>query len=456
MKPDDILDAIGTVDDEYIENAKTKTNKNSKSLKLIATLAACLCVVLTSVLCLKSFVKQKIDAETTSASLTSTFSAETSAGMLFSAISESTAKAESSETTEQPTEEPETEAPSTNASSVALWYDTRKQSRKTYFVQDSARVWPWNCREIFDRYQSINFNGAEYRTRVSDSGNHIPKEKTGKKIGSATAEGYDIYEDKSHTIKCEIYEINGVDSERFAAVKYEGCDEYYPFISSEYNPPETLGDLIAALNLTETFPLTSFYYEKGMGNTLYGLSESDSDVLWSFFVKCADAETEEYDDAANGKREVAFPVFSQELGAENLSWALYDNGYLKTNIENYGYAFYIGEAAVKEIVDYVVENKTGRIENDKHVVVGTVTEIGDDYIKVDDSIMMKNPDEGIEFTFLASNMRVKRYIISGFLRVGQTVAVEHTGILAGNPSAPINAVNLEEVTVTDNDVLVLE
>ncbi len=83
-------------------------------------------------------------------------------------------------------------------------------------------------------------------------------------------------------------------------------------------------------------------------------------------------------------------------------------------------------------------------------MIGTVTEIGDDYIKVDDTVMMKNPDDGIEFTVYANHTRIKRYIVSGFLKVGQTVLIEHGGIYSDEPTIVRTATSLYEAYITDN------
>ena len=219
----------------------------------------------------------------------------------------------------------------------------------------------------------------------------------------------------------------------------------------DYDPPATLDDLISALNLTETFPLTTIYYN----SKHYGLSETDSEVLWDMFLKHKGAETLEYETIPDGKKILTFVVVSEELGTDNLSWALYDDGYLRTNIDSYGYRYYIGKDTVDEIVKYALKHKTGEIIDNTQYLIGNVTEIGEDYIKVNDSIMMKNPDDGIEFTVMANNMNIKRYIISGFLKEGQLVRITHTGILAGNHTIVNTAINLEEVVITENDLSIL-
>jgi len=128
-----------------------------------------------------------------------------------------------------------------------------------------------------------------------------------------------------------------------------------------------------------------------------------------------------------------------------------------TNIENYGYTYNLGKDAVKEIVDFAVENRLAITLPEKQYLVGTVTEIGEDYIKVDDSVVMKNSNDGIEFTVYATNMNIRRYIISGYLKVGDTVSVEHGYLLKENYTEIKNAVDLNECIITSNgNVLIPE
>ena len=328
------------------------------------------------------------------------------------------------------------------------WTDTRKRNNNIVIMsQMNARIWPWNCQEVYQQFTSVEYNG---RTYIIRSHNTLSKDKVNKKLGSSTMQGYDIYEDKTYSTTCGIYEIKGVDSSRFIAVKYQGYEGYYVFNMRDYDPPATLDDLISALNLTETFPLTTIYYN----SKHYGLSETDSEVLWDMFLKHKDAETLEYENIPGGKKILAFVVVSEELGTDNLSWALYDDGYLRTNIDSYGYRYYIGKDAVDEIVKYALKHKMAEITDNTQYLIGNVTEIGEDYIKVDDSIMMKNPDDGVEFTVMANNMNIKRYIISGFLKKGQLVRITHTGIYAENHTVIENATMLEEVILTNNGIMI--
>lgn len=454
MKPNELLDAIGQVDDECIKDARSKPKTDKRILATAASLAACLCVAAACVFGLsnmKKLIKIGTDVTLSDPSTTACTSAQTTCENTNIAITPPTA----SETAENTTNKGSSTEPATEIPPVThlpcQWADIRERDKsKTVNIPMSAREWPWNCKEVFEQFTFVEYNGKTYTIR---SRNTLSKDKVGKKLGTASMRGYDIYEDKTHTTTCGIYEIRGIDSSRFIAVKYQGHDGYYVFnMRHYYDPPATLGDLITALNLTETFPLTTIYY----GSKEYGLTETNSDALWGMFLKHADAQTLETENIPSGKKKLTFVIVSEELGSDNLSWALYDNGYIITNIDSYGYRYYIGKDAVDEIVKYALAHKAGEIADNTQYIVGNVTEIGEDYIKVDDSIMMKNPDDGIEFTVMANDKRIKRYIISGFLRKGQLVRITHTGTLCGNHTVVETATMLEEVMLAKNDILIFE
>ncbi len=452
MKPDDILDAVGKVDDECIKDARSKPKTDKKIWITAASLAACLCIAAACVFGLSN-IKKLIKIGLDEAFILT--DPPTTAATLPQSTNESTnitlAPPPVSETAENSTENSTLTEPATVIPPVThlpcQWADLRERNKNINIMsQASAREWPWNCKEIFEQFTFVEYNDRTYTIR---SHNTLSKDKVGKKLCTATLRGYDIYEDKTHTTTCGIYEIKGVDSTRFIAVKYQGHAGYYVFnMRHYYNPPATLGDLITALNLTETFPLTTIYHN----SKLYGLTEADSEALWSMFLKHADAETLEAKPIPSGKKKLSFVIVSEELGSDNLSWGLSDNGYIRTNIDGYAYEYYIGEDAVNEIANYALEHKAGEIADNKQYIIGNVTEIGEDYIKVNDAIMMKNPDDGIEFTVIANNMNIKRYIISGFLKKGQLVRITHTGTLTGNHTTIETATMLEEVVITGNDL----
>lgn len=351
--------------------------------------------------------------------------------------------------------------------SDVYWVDTRERNDNNVAFEQSAYVWPWNCREVYNQYTTVTVGENEYVSRVSYYGEEVLANQIAKKVCDAEAVGYDEYsslrnkEDYYLSIKCEVFEIKGVDSNRIVAVKYDGYDGYYAFLREDREQLNTFGELVSALDLTQKIKLNSVYYdEENDGNDTdehYALSDENSDALWNILKECFDAPSVDSSLYDRSKRKLSFAIDSDTLGVNNLSFSFNSEGYLWTNIENYAYVYYLGEDAVNEIFDFAVKNKLMIYLPEEQYIVGTVTEIGNDYIKIDDSIMMKNAEDGIEFTVYANHMNIRRYIISGFLRVGDTVRIEHSYLPKENYTEINNATNLEECIVSkDGQVIILD
>lgn len=351
--------------------------------------------------------------------------------------------------------------------SDVYWVDTRERNDNNVAFEQSAYVWPWNCREVYNQYTTVTVGENEYVSRVSYYGEEVLANQIAKKVCDAEAVGYDVYsslknkEDYYLSIKCEVFEIKGVDSNRIVAVKYDGYDGYYAFLREDREQLNTFGELVSALDLTQKIKLNSVYYdEENDGNDTdehYALSDENSDALWNILKECFDAPSVDSSLYDRSKRKLSFAIDSDTLGVNNLSFSFNSEGYLWTNIENYAYVYYLGEDAVNEIFDFAVKNKLMIYLPEEQYLVGTVTEIGNDYIKIDDSIMMKNAEDGIEFTVYANHMNIRRYIISGFLRVGDTVRIEHSYLPKENYTEINNATNLEECIVSkDGQVIILD
>ena len=217
-----------------------------------------------------------------------------------------------------------------------------------------------------------------------------------------------------------------------------------------YNPPATLGELISQLDLTNNCILDTVNdYSKRQFES-FGLTKESSDTLWSMFLKYADTAVQAESAAQWSKKRISFSLTSEALGIYNLSWSLRENGWLVTNVEGYGYYYYLGPDAVAEIMAYTLAHKTELQKEKTYHLVGVVTEIGEDYIKIDDSIMMENPEDGIVFTVYAGNTNIKKYLACGYLSVGREVMVSHKGIYTNEPTVVRTATVLHEVWIGDS------
>ena len=341
------------------------------------------------------------------------------------------------------------------------WVDNRARNNKNIaFNESAAIIFPWSELEVYEKYTSMLMNEEKYSARSSYYGGEVLANQIGKKLADAECSGYDIYEDKSYKIACEAFEIIGVDSNRIVAVKYHDYEGYYAFIKDEHQAPETLGELIDALNLTENIKLNSFYYDS-YDNEIYALSNEKSAELWNIIKKYANApicSDEAYRDSYSSNTKISFSLNSNTLGVYNLSFAFTESGYLRTNIENYGYIYNIGKDAVDEIVDFALKNRLLILLPEKQYLTGTVTEVGEDYIKVDDSIMMKNTDDGIEFTVYTNSRNKLKWLIEiKRFKVGDTVRIEHSYLLKDSYTKIENAVSIDKCQITsDGQIIIAE
>ena len=346
--------------------------------------------------------------------------------------------------------------------SDVYWVDTREHNgNKSAMSELSAIVFPWSELEAYEKYTSMLINGEKYSARSSYYGGEVFANQIGKKLADAECSGYDVYDDKTYTTSCEAFEIIGVDSNRIVAVRYNGYDGYYAFIKDEHQAPATLGELIDALNLTENIKLNSLYCDcDNDGNDEnYALSIESSAELWNIIKKYASApicSDEAYRDSYNSNKKISFSLNSSTLGAYNLSFAFTESGYLRTNIENYGYIYNISKEAVEEIVDFAIKNRLAILFPEKQYIVGTITEVGEDYIKVDDSIMMKNPDEGIEFTVCTNSRNKLKWLIKiKEFKVGDTVRIEHSYLLKESYTKIEDAVRIDKCKIVSGGQIII-
>ncbi len=322
--------------------------------------------------------------------------------------------------------------------------------------RDSMISFGRDCQSIAKQFSSVTYNDTEYSLRRSyyNEDMKVSASLIGEKLTEYTAEVCEYETGITHTIKCTLYEIAGVDPARFLAVQYAGeenADDYYVFHQNEFNPPADLGEFISSLNLTETLPLTKFSYStydystRERNSDTYGLSLADSKVVWDMISEYASVGTRTGEEHGYENNRIGFYATSEALGLYNCSFALVADGYLSTNIDDYGYDFYLGEEAVAEIREYILAHKIEVPKDSIASIYGVVTELGEDYLKIDDTILMKHPENGLTFTVYAhDNTTIKSYLMGGALEVGDHVKIMHRGISSEEPTVIRTAFSLEK------------
>jgi hypothetical protein len=364
--------------------------------------------------------------------------------------------------TTKPTPEIQTDAPA----SGAFWDDLRERKDINVMIPETSIEWRWEDMTDDERYTNLDLDGETYHMRGTVT-NYL-----GEWLESGEAYGFAWDQDNArHGIPCEIYFLTFSTDHSVVAVQFEGSSEIYRFERErKYDPPKTLGEFMETRKLSQVLPLTTLYYERREGGSSVSdkmaLSAEHSDGVWAILAKYGDASfiepsfKESFEINHYDKEEIGFSATSEVLGIRNLSFTVNDKGYVITNIELYGYHYHIGVDAAREIIDYVKAHMTEPLPDEKstvYYIVGTVTEKGDGYIKVDDSIMMKNPEDGLTFTIDVTDKKLGR-VCNLLISVGDHVLITYDGRISEDGSLLVeNAASIQEAWITeDGDVLIPE
>ncbi len=362
----------------------------------------------------------------------------------------------------KPTPEIQTDPPVNGA----FWDDLRERKNVSYMVPESSIEWGWEDMTDGERYTNLDLDGETYRMSGTVT-NYL-----GEWLESGEAYGFAWDQDNArHAVPCEIYALTFSPDHSVVAVQFEGSSEIYRFeCERKYDPPKTLGEFMETRKLSQVLPLTTLYYERREGGSSVSdkmaLSAEHSDGVWAILAKYGDASfiepsfKESFEINHYDKEEIGFSATSEVLGIRNLSFTVNDKGYVITNIERYGYHYHIGVDAAREVIDYVKAHMTEPLPEEKpavYQIIGTVVEEGDGYIKVDDSIAMKNPEDGMVFTVITTDKKLSR-VLKYLVGEGSTVLITYDGrVSEEDPLLIENATRLQSVWIDGNgDVLIPE
>ena len=355
----------------------------------------------------------------------------------------------------KPTPEIQTDAPANGA----FWNDLRERKNISYMLPESSIEWRWEDMTDGERYTNLDFGGEVYNQRGTVNG------YLGEWLASGEVYGFAWDQNNArHAIPCEIYSLTFSPDHSVVAVQFEGSSKIYRFErEKKYDPPQTLGEFMETRQLSKVLPLTTLYYERREDGSSVSdkmaLSAVHSEGVWAILAKYGDASfiepsfKESFEINHYDKEEIGFSATSEVLGIRNLSFTINDKGYIITNIERYGYYYHIGAGAAREIIDYVKAHMTEPLPEDKpdaYQIIGTVIEEGDGYIKVDDSIAMKNPEEGMVFTVITTDKRLSR-VVKYLVGKGSTVLITYDGRVSGtsaeDPLLIENAASIQDVWI---------
>ena len=325
---------------------------------------------------------------------------------------------------------------------------------KDFTIQSSEYgiVWPWEYKTIYEKYYSIDVGGAEFIGQQRE----LSASYVGEKLGSYKATGYDDTSDGVYHEHFDAYEIKDVASNRLIAVKME--DHYYVFISEKYNPPATWGAVLEEYSLPQYVKLGRFSVDGDGKEKAYHILNND-EYIWSVLSEAENAEAANPVGWHNNIGSyITFTVTSEAFGIYKSAMYITESGYVWTNAFDGEYLYYIGEDAAGKIIKHAKDNSTAaEFEPYNKTVAGNVTEITDDYILVDDSVLCKDPADGITYKVMLDDVKISRYVECDFVKVGSTVVVSYEGdIDAKNGNAISKAIDISEGIIFDGDVLIPE
>lgn len=316
-----------------------------------------------------------------------------------------------------------------------------------------AIVFPWEYKLTHEKFYKVTYNENNYYARRA-----INESLLGEIIGTCRAEGADIYTNKTYNETFNVRKIKGVSEEKLIAIEMD--NGYYVYFNDEAKFPATFGELLDAYNLSKTLSLVKFSVNEGYNEKGYYQITND-EYIWQVLSECRNAELYTENDKWNcGDRNyLSFTSTSEELGVYKRAFYITEDGYVSTNVFDYSYVYYIGEDAANKIITHAKDNAAkAESEQYEYILAGTVTEIGDGYILLDDTALCKDENDGMVFKVLTEELIIRRYLECSNIKVGDTVVVNfQTEIILGENNTVSGAISMYKGKVMDSgDIAVPE
>lgn len=216
-------------------------------------------------------------------------------------------------------------------------------------------------------YSSTIYNNNTYSTTYYT----IDKAKIESKLGTSDFESSILQTNDLYPLKdVEIYKISNVSANAFIAAMItdeSGESAYFVFRNDDYRP-KTLSDLINDFNLKENLQFNTLaeynpVSESGISNTTY-YTLKQNPPLWDLLMSKTNAKFILSEDISDKSQSdfMQLMTISVDMPIGNIincAMGVTQNGYLFTNITQYGSYFYIGEENAQKFVDYILENNEG-------------------------------------------------------------------------------------------------
>ena len=186
-------------------------------------------------------------------------------------------------------------------------------------------------------------------------------------------------------------------------------------------------------------------------------SLSNGDYVWNVLANCRDAAfITDNSYSKSGGEFLCFTITSETLGVYKVVMYITADGYLETNMFGNRYLFFIGENASGKIIDYAKKNsEKATFEPYLNSVVGKITDITDEYISINVSVLCNNPSDGIEYKISMQDLRISRYVELNQIAKGSIVCVQYSGEI-GDENIVEGVTNIMRARISANGVEVPE
>ncbi len=287
---------------------------------------------------------------------------------------------------------------------------------------DLGITYRWEDRTVDEQYSRLDLDYGDFTTACSE----LDASKLDKPIGVYNASGYDDYTGTEYTLPVNVYSVRGISEDRIVAAELDS--KYYIYKNNTYNPPENLGQLFDEANLWENLKLDYFYDTKDyIENGSYSLDGSA--YILEILSECKDAEYAGNDSQTfDYKNRIDFSITLDDLGVYMRGLQINSEGYLLTNIFDYGYIYNIGAEAAKKIIAYAEKNGISAAPRPYYYYLsGIVTELTEDYLIIDDSIKCASASDGMCFKIPLDDIHASRGVKYRDINIGDIAVVSFRG-----------------------------
>ena len=218
------------------------------------------------------------------------------------------------------------------------------ESTAVQTTEEFTKVPQWTEKTISEQFMEFTADVTVYRSKCS----RIDNEYIGEKLYDVVVTGFDDYADEIRYADASVYRINGISEGCAVAVRFQGYDTGYVYTNSNYFP-ETLGELMDALNLAETISFHALTPAQGES-----ITEFDRILLMNLLNDHRDLAR--VDDDSYHKPLFSVSTSVELLGISNKSLKITEDGWLTMNIMEVGYSFCIGEDTAAELAEKIGVN----------------------------------------------------------------------------------------------------